>query len=180
MTALRFNVAQLLKQSTGARRDYEIAAATPYIEGGPELVAPLLGRVQLVRAGSGIVVTGELETIARLECGRCLAEFDQPLAIEIEEEFLPVVDIATGASMSLDDGQDTANLIDMHHILDLTEVVRQDLWISLPASLLCAEDCRGLCPICGQNLNEGSCSCSPEEIDARWSVLLENLSGAAD
>ena len=180
IAALQFNVSQLLKQLTGARRDYDVFVETPQIEEGMELVVPLSGRVQLVRVGDGILVTGELETTARLKCSRCLNEFDHQVTIELEEEFRPVVNIVTGAPMPVGEDQDTANLIDEHHILDLTEVVRQGLWVCLPPSLLCAEDCRGLCPQCGQNLNEGSCSCSTEDVDARWSTLLDKFSIAAD
>lgn len=178
--ALQFNVAQLLKQPTGARRDYDIVADDPLIDEGLNLVSALAGNVQLVRAGEGILVTGRLETTARQKCCRCLVEFDQPVVIELEEEFLPVVNIVTGAPSILGDDQDTANLIDEHHTLDLSEVIRQDLWLCLPPSLVCMQDCRGLCPRCGRNLNEGICTCSAEEIDGRWSSLLEGFSDAAD
>jgi uncharacterized protein len=178
--SLQFNVAQLLKQQTGARRQYDVYVESPNIEDGLVLAAPLSGRVHLVRVGEGILVTGEMETIARLKCSRCLSEFDYAVAIELEEEYEPVVDIATGSHRSLSEDQDSANLIDEHHILDITEVVRQDLWVALPPSLLCSEDCKGLCPQCGQNLNQGSCSCVSEEIDPRWSALFESSSEVSE
>jgi len=178
--ALQFNVAQLLKQPTGARREYEILIESPHIEDAPGLVTPLCGRVQFVRVGDGILVTGSITTTVRSACSRCLGELDRDVAIDIEEEYQPVLNILTGSPVPIGEDQDSANLIDEHHVLDLTEVVRQDLWTSLPPSLLCREDCQGLCPQCGQNLNEGICSCSTEEIDARWVVLLQDSSGATE
>ncbi len=178
--ALQFNVAQLLKQPTGARREYDINAEIPTWDGELELVAPLTGHVQLTRAGSGILVIGQFQTVVELVCGRCLEPFEAPVQIEVEEEFVPMVSLVTGEAAALDPDQDSANLVDEHHILDLTEIVRQDLWINLPASPLCRLDCRGLCPLCGQNLNDGSCACQEEEIDARWSGLLEMVSKQTD
>ena len=52
--------------------------------------------------------------------------------------------------------------------LDLTDDVREDILLSLPLKFLCQEDCRGLCPHCGQNLNEGTCSC--QELDQEISA----------
>jgi uncharacterized protein len=64
-------------------------------------------------------------------------------------------------------------IIDEHHILDLTEAIRQYALLALPMKPLCQESCAGLCPSCGHNLNQGACNCPPEAGDPRWSELNE-------
>ena len=61
-------------------------------------------------------------------------------------------------------------------VLDLDELVRADILLAVPAKILCREDCKGLCPDCGQNLNEGDCGCQHTTIDPRFTKLLELMS----
>ncbi|MBA7688765.1 hypothetical protein ES703_97254 [subsurface metagenome] len=61
--------------------------------------------------------------------------------------------------------------IDEHHILDLTEAIRQYALLAIPMKPLCRGDCAGLCPNCGHNINQGPCDCSPQETEPRWSEL---------
>jgi uncharacterized protein len=60
-------------------------------------------------------------------------------------------------------------------VLDLTEVVRQAIFLAIPMSPVCRADCAGLCPQCGQNLNEGQCHCVSEVVDPRLEVLKQLL-----
>src|SRR5574341_1144259 len=86
--SFQFNVAQLLKQPTGARRVYNIAAAdVPPLDEAVKVVAPYHGQVRLTRIGTGILVTGELQTTVELECTHCLATFLGEMRFEVEEEF---------------------------------------------------------------------------------------------
>jgi uncharacterized protein len=169
---LQFNVAQLLKQATGTRRGYDIEVETPELDQQLVLAAPLRGQVSCLRIGAGILVTGKLQTLVRLECVRCLSESDWPIQVEIEEEFRPTIDIVTGLKVEQEPDQDAATLIDDQHILDLAEVIRQAIWLGIPASPICRRDCRGLCPQCGQNRNQVECDCQAQPVDARWSALL--------
>jgi uncharacterized protein len=174
--ALQFNVAQLLKQPSGAQRVYDIDTSdVPSLDEELSVVGPFQGQVRFIRVGTGILVTGELHTSVELQCSRCLASFQAPVGFEIEEEFSPTIDIVTGVVLPQEPDQDQAILIDEQHILDLAEVVRQDLLLSLPASALCNPLCRGLCPHCGQNLNEAMCDCETEVLDPRWAALRETF-----
>ncbi len=170
---LQFNVAQLLKERTEASRKFNIEDAVIVVDDlGLILVAPLSGTIRLVKAAGDVLVTGTLSTIMQLPCTRCLEPVDVPVTIEIEETFIPITDVATGMHLTLPEDVDDSTLIDDAHILDLTEVVRQELYVSQPNQVLCREDCRGLCPRCGQNLNLDACKCDISEIDSRWSALL--------
>jgi uncharacterized protein len=71
-------------------------------------------------------------------------------------------------------------LIDEHHILDLSEVIRQGLWLAIPMEILCRPDCAGLCPRCGGNRNLGECNCDQAAIDPRWGALQALLASELD
>jgi len=63
-------------------------------------------------------------------------------------------------------------------VIDIADDVRQTLLLAVPLKLLCSENCRGLCPTCGKNLNEGECSCRNDVGDPRWDVLRNLQSNA--
>jgi len=171
---MEFNVAQLMKERTGTARTYSLHADIENLD--KEIVAldELSGEVRLMRTVEGVLVTGALGTTIGLVCDRCLTPFTQSLEIELEDEFKPSIDIASGASLPTTP-DDEANLIDDHHVLDLSEVVRQRILLGQPLHALCNEDCHGLCPSCGQNLNDGACECIEPEGDPRWATLRELL-----
>lgn len=201
---LTFNVAQLQKEAVGATRTGQVVAGlyrlVPEIE---ELAAPaalpadrdfrqpettterresddqetsgpvLTGSVRLMHTQGGVMVQGHLHAQATLSCSRCLEPVGVPLDIDLEEIFTPTIDVVTGRPLDNEE-EDRALWIDERHILDLSEVLRQDVLLTLPMHALCRDDCRGLCPTCGQNLNQGSCNCKPEP-DPRWTALLDLL-----
>ena len=170
---LEFNVAQLLKEATGAVRSYEIEVDLNGDLDDEDLtiVSPLVGQVRFLRTGPHILVRGVLQTTLEISCGRCLTMFTAPVTIELEEEFFPTLDIITGAAISQPPEVEEANLIDEQHILDLSEVVRQEILVESNSLFYCRPDCKGLCPQCGQDLNLGPCDCQSNETDPRWSGL---------
>lgn len=175
VNAVRFNVAQLLKSAPGASREHELEEDISGIDKDVEVSKPLVGKVKLLHTGDGILVTGHLRTEACVPCRRCLADALVSVELHLEEQFRPSVDIITGQPLPLEGDQEEATRIDAHHILDLTEMVRQNILLALPMSALCKAECRGLCPECGQNINDGPCDCQPAEGDSRLSVLRELL-----
>ena len=170
---LQFNVAQLLKEVTGATRSHniEIEEAIGELDGAAKIVGPITGQVRFLRTGSNILVTGLLQTIIQKSCGRCLTEFIVPISLELEEEFYPTVDVVTGTTLPTSADADEANRIDEQHLLDLWEVVRQGFLLVSDDYLYCRPDCRGLCPHCGQDRNQNPCNCQDELIDPRWAGL---------
>lgn len=177
---LRFNVAQLMKDTLGASRRVDVVADLGRL--APELAMEnmpsgerptISGSVRFMHTNQGVLVTGQLTGKAIVSCARCLEPVQTPIVVEIEELFVPTVDMATGRSVKPEE-EDTALWIDEHHILDLTEVLRQDVLLEAPLHVVCSEACKGLCPTCGQNLNEGACNCQPD-IDPRWSGLSDLL-----
>lgn len=166
---MEFNVAQLLREPVGARRDYEVAETCTVEGGGPVM---LRGTVELLRTDAGILAIAQLTTRLETTCSRCLDVARSPLVLSIEEEYYPTIDVVSGAPLPPPD-EPTPFLIDQHHILDLCEAVRQQIILAEPMQPLCRPDCAGLCPDCGENLNAGPCGCPPVDVDARWAALRE-------
>ena len=177
---LVFNVAQLLKERVGANRRLALAAEELVldIEEGDEgtlEASRVRGDVKVTRLSDRLLVQGDLTAIVGLECSRCLEEFPLPVEASLEEQFMPTIDVDTGAPIRRAELEEDDVLfeVDPNHLMDLTESVRQAILVSLPMKPLHSEDCKGICLVCGANLNEGDCGHTDETEDNRWSGLRE-------
>lgn len=169
---MQINVSQLLQDPIGSTREYRIDEAADIIGDGREY--NVRGDCHLLRTQRSILVKCALDTEVELTCNRCLGQFHHPLKINFEEEFLPTVDVVSGAPLPPPD--EAGNFtIDERHTLDVTEAIRQYAVMAIPMKVLCDKDCAGLCPKCGQNLNQGRCDCPVQEMDPRWSELTKLL-----
>ena len=167
---MQINVAQLLKEAIVSIRNHEVSGEVDIAGNGAGSMVK--GEVRLMRTDRGILVRGTLDTEVEVTCSRCLNSFRYSLVLNIEEEYFPTVDVVSGASASIPD-EPGCFTIDEHHMLDLTEAVRQHALMVLPMKPLCCEDCAGLCLTCGHNLNLGLCECPPQPVDPRWAVLTK-------
>ncbi len=163
---MQINVSQQLKGTIGTVRNYEVNEVID-VEGCSYTVQ---GTVTLMRTDHGILVKSNLNTASGLTCSRCVTVFDCPLPINIEEEYLPTTDIISGSPLPVPDDPG-AFTIDERNILDLTEAIRQYTLLAIPMKPLCRQDCAGLCPACGTNLNLAHCDCPPPAGDPRWEEL---------
>ena len=171
---MQFNVAHLLKEPVGASEHHTLDATfAPLGETGTDRVQ---GQIRFVRVTDGIWVSGMLDSNAVCTCSRCLKGFSLTLQLDLDEIYLPVVDIITGGALSLPEDTDPSFIIDDHHTLDITEVVRQSAIVTLPMKPLCRPDCAGLCPECGSDRNQVRCTCQSVESDPRWASLSRLLS----
>ncbi len=169
---LQFNVAQLLKDVTGASREYDInSTILSKLAEDAALVSPIVGRVKFLRTGADILVTGVLQSAVQKNCGRCLTPFTTAISFELEEQFYPTLDVNTGTHLPPPPEADEANSITASHILDLLEVVRQGFLLESDGIRYCRPDCKGLCPHCGKDRNVEPCNCEDEQIDLRWAAL---------
>jgi uncharacterized protein len=167
---MQINVSQLLKEPIGATRDYKVSEIVD-ITGAGRMVQ---GEVKLLRTHRGILVKGVLHTEVELICGRCLSPFSCPATLNIDEEYTPTVDVVSGVPLSSPE-EPGSFIIDEHHVIDLTEAIRQYLLLAIPMKPLCREDCAGLCSNCGHNLNQGPCGCPVKQVAPRWSELSKLL-----
>lgn len=136
----------------------------PELTSGPDSFAfrgPLSWNVIVVKSGDKeLLVTGTVQGTARATCGRCLDEFDLPLTGDIEGYWLTE---DPGEEVPDDLAEDEFEVIGEDHQMDLFPFIQAALVLALPFVPLCREDCKGLCPQCGKNLNDGPCDCEPEE-----------------
>lgn len=160
---IQINVAQQIKEPVGSVREYDVDDSVG--EG-----FSVHGAVRLLRTNRSILVTGHLETAARDTCSRCLEEYDDPVALDMEEEFILPKSV-TGLSPSPLQGEAGTFAIDENNILDLSEAVRQYVVLSRPMKPICRPDCAGFCAQCGSNLNRGKCGCEPVHPDSPWAKL---------
>lgn len=138
---MQINVSQLLKEAIGSVRNYELSGIADITGDGSGSMVN--GKVKLLRTNRSILVRAALRTKVKISCSRCLNLFSYPLELNIEEEYFPVLDAASGASLTLPD-EPGCFVIDERHILDLTEAVRQYGLIAIPMKPLCREDCVGI------------------------------------
>ncbi len=171
--SMRYNVAQLLKDGTGASRRHAIEGSLTDLDERNGEVVPVRGAVTLLRTEHGVLAIGKARATVSGECRRCLDPVIGEVAFEFEEEFTPSIDVETGAQLPLTDEDSPELTIDERHILDLTEVLRQYVLMESAATALCRADCKGLCPQCGKNLNLGPCGCTEESVDPRLAVLKQ-------
>jgi uncharacterized protein len=114
--------------------------------------------------GEMIRVKGEVSVLIQAQCSRCLENVNYPLELDFEEEFskLEIED-----SYPILEGDD----------IDLKDMVIDNIILSMPLRLLCSDECKGLCPNCGKDLNKGSCGCDIEDLDPRLSALKDLFKG---
>lgn len=163
---VQINVSQQLKEPIGSIRDYKINEIVDIADDN----CLIQGEIKLMHTNRSIIAKGTLRTEIERTCSRCLSLFSCPLSLNIEEEYFPITDVLTGIPLSLPD-EPGCFTIDENNILDLTEAIRQYALLATPMKPLCHQDCSGLCPTCGGNLNQTSCNCPPRPADSRWSEL---------
>lgn len=159
---LKFNVGFLLVD--GPAHNHEFTLDLPTVQVAPDLVlAYIHGPVRFSRTKEGILVQAQFDTALDAECSRCLTMFEHGFAVQLEELY------------AYQSEAETEFRIEMDAILDLAPLLRDEVLISTTGPLVCRDDCKGLCPHCGANLNEGDCGCERDDIDPRMAVLKKLL-----
>lgn len=165
---MSFDVATLLQDSVGVRRRLRLdGGALSVSEEHWSAVAS--GDLEFMRTPRGLLVHAELTVSRTFECARCLTRFDENVQIRFDEEFVALFDPITGAPQA--DIEDHEFRIDARSHLDLSDAVRQYESTVLPLQPVCQEDCRGLCPDCGQDFNESRCDCAASQHEPTWAPL---------
>jgi len=137
------------------------------------------GRAQLVEEHHGkhqtikdIRLNGELSTSLAMECARCL----EPVVLEVKRDFdllyRPLGVDAGRAELSVTRAEAEISYYQGEGLL-LEDALREQVLLAVPLKAICRQDCRGLCPQCGANLNREQCSCAEPAEDPRWSALKD-------
>jgi uncharacterized protein len=170
--ALIFNVAGLLAEGLGSVRTYSLDGITLDLDDLRQS-QPIEGRVHLSRTNRGLFVSARARTSLEGTCSRCLRPIEIPIAIELDEEALPTIDIGSGAPVETEGEELDALRLTDHHELDLENEIREAIQLAEPIAPLCRPDCPGLCPTCGEELATGPHEHGPEAVDPRLAALQQ-------
>jgi uncharacterized protein len=153
-----------------SRHQYSIEPASLDLEECHQIPVPIDLQLVLTRSGEQIFVQGTVSFTARLVCARCLRPFDQQLS-ETLRVLVKRKSLAGAGTLSQEEEDDPNMIYHDGEEFNLTTPVRDLVLLTLPLKPLCREDCKGLCPHCGADLNREECTCQEHEIDPRWAVL---------
>lgn len=158
------------KKAIGNEQMFEFvtSAAELAIEGETPWQNRIIGvEGRLVNNGRVMAVNGILSVDAQYQCDRCLEEFLVNLKVPFSDNYQQTSDepAESEADLSYYTGDE----------IDITALVRESLILSEPLKTICKEDCCGLCPHCGMNLNNGQCDCQGKQVDPRLAVLQKLL-----
>ena len=136
--------------------------------------APLTVRIDISKAGNKYVLKGSLSGRLVIRCGRCLEPYDSDLESDFSL-FLTYTQSAAGKNeLELLEEDMSVDFIKDDEI-DLDEVIRAQIYFSMPMKCLCRQECQGLCPMCGTNLNKEKCECRQESGHPGFSKLKNLL-----
>ena len=137
-----------------------------------EVIAPVHIAVKVTRMQEDVLVEGQAATRARVECSRCLEGVEFDVVGQFEALYVP-----EGGAYSKRAGRRDFEWGDQRvnfykdFTIDLADEVGQSVLLEIPMKPLCRPDCAGLCPTCGENLNEGPCNCEADRDDDIWAPL---------
>ena len=136
------------------------------------------GRAQLIEEHHGkhqikdIRVSGELSTTLELPCARCLEPVTENVTRKFDLLYRPLGADAGREELSVTGAEAEVSYYQGEGLL-LEDAVREQVLLALPLKVICREDCKGLCPHCGANLNSERCSCAEPMEDPRWTALKD-------
>ncbi len=159
------DVSSILKETGGkinidAKLDF---ADVDFLGESFRFTAPLDLCGKIYNNGKSLRLELKVSGNMQVHCARCISLIDTGLEFDVVENFM----------------QDDSEAVDEDIILfsgtkiDIKDVVVNSFFMNAEGRYLCSEDCKGLCPKCGKNLNEGSCDCADDDIDPRWASLRE-------
>jgi uncharacterized protein len=133
---------------------------------------PIALDCQLFEVNRDVVVRGTLATSLRLTCSRCAEEIVVPLQVPLEAVYLPAPTASSEREKEIEDsGADVYAYSE--HVIDLREMVRDKLLLSIPLQPCCHPGCKGLCPSCGVNWNVSTCQCAQPGLGSPFHLLRE-------
>jgi uncharacterized protein len=119
---------------------------------------PAVIKLHIINTDDSFLITGTIDLKISVKCSRCLEKINLPLNVELEE---------TISKDRVEVGTET--------VIDIGEELSDNIMVAIPMKTVCDEDCAGLCPSCGQNLNEGDCDCFMHTVDPRLAKLEKLL-----
>jgi len=171
---LQINIARLREEGLDLRLNLAEEWFTHWQEDDPDLEfsgpGHLVGEVHLERHGHDILVRGHLEGTLQVICSRCLVAYSHP----VEADFDLLLAPAPTAAGREEEELSRADLdVDYYtgEVVNLENILREQVLLTLPLKPLCSETCQGICPRCGADLNRETCQCAEKESDSPFAIL---------
>ena len=143
-------------------QESKIRQITPlHADGSAELLSNTLGEIR---------IHGHLTVDMEADCDRCLEPVRIPLNSDFDLFYRPVVHTPIGHEVAIDEAESEMGFYEGGGI-ELGDVLREHILLTLPMQQICSEACLGICPTCGKNRNQGDCGCEVKPADDRWSAL---------
>ncbi len=155
----------------GARLPFEQELSTDRLgyDAVTAYLGPIVGRGEVVNTAGVLTARGEITARMQCVCDRCGAPFELERRVEVNTPLVPQEETDSGEG-----GYESETFPLEGDWLDLDDLLETAFILDMPTKFLCRDDCKGLCPKCGKNLNDGECDCRPD-IDPRFAVLEQLL-----
>ncbi|MHB0999473.1 MAG: YceD family protein [Armatimonadota bacterium] len=160
-----------IARNIGKQATHDVDEQCDPEELGFHCTEPITGQLRFSNTGSLLLISGDIKTSVKLECGRCISEFAEPLKVKISEEFQLENEGDAVQILPIDEEDEYAAKVIDNNFLDVRELARQNLVLELPIQPLCSTECKGLCPTCGENLNVRQCPCPPPDNESPFKAL---------
>ena len=168
---MKINIAKLW-QEIGAQEDFAFVWKDLSEDGGEfSLIKPIQVNGHVSNQGNFLELVMRIKTEVMLPCSRCLDEVKLPLDLEVADQYYSEAEWSNLSEVDEEDS--SAVFLLAGDWLDLKKIVRENILLNLPMRIICTPDCPGICPKCGQNLQEGQCNCRRQELDPRFAVLAQ-------
>ena len=170
--------------ATAESSHFDGRISLPVLTVGPDeyrFADPVSWSVDVTNTGSALLVMGTTKGWGTCACARCLEDVEIDFEGEVEAYLLIEGEVADEFEDDDDvPGEDEFDVLPEDHIVDLEPYIKAALTLDAPAQPLCRDDCAGLCPNCGANLNEGPCSCGGDKLLEEFDSQANPFSVLAD
>ena len=133
---------------------------------------PLSVKGGISNTGGALSLKADASGVMTTQCARCMKDIDVPIEFGFVETLMHS-DEGDGKGGTVSDNDDV--IVFEGTSVSLDEIIENNFIMNLSPRYLCREDCKGLCPKCGKDLNEGDCGCDDDDIDPRWAALADMI-----
>ena len=172
LKAMIIDVSSILKE-IGGRIELDGDVRLPDTEflGDYHFEEPLKVSGSVSNNGKSLILRARAEGSMITNCARCMKEITVPVSFSIDENL---------AREDADISEDEDIILFSDTTIEIDDIILDNFLMSTDGKYLCKDDCKGLCPECGKDLNEGDCDCNKENIDPRWAALLDIMKDKED
>ena len=164
------DVSSILKEF-GGKISFDDKAEIPDLSfggGDYHFKEPVSVKGSVSNTGGALALKADISGVMITQCARCMKDIDVPIEFKLSETLMRNDD---GDGNVVPDDEDV--IVFEGNTVSLDEIVEDNFIINLSPRYLCSEDCKGLCPKCGKDLNDGDCGCTDDDIDPRWAALAD-------